>query len=165
MSAVWSFCARCLDVISPGNQSDGVAKCRLFCALRPWDISLSGSILQLARVAKSDKKNTAFCLKYIYISSRFFKTNLTKSAVIWVKSCQNAGFLRPISSKITPTKEKERRKSKSKERERRRREKTMVALLVFIMDTFFGRKKKPLDGRGLFGDNVFKNPARYILRS
>ena len=102
---------------------------------------------------------------YIYISSRFFKTNLTKSAVIWVKSCQNAGFLRPISSKITPTKEKERRKSKSKERERRRREKTMVALLVFIMDTFFGRKKKLLDGRGLFGDNVFKNPARYILRS
>ena len=165
MSAVWSFCARCLDVISPGNQSDGVAKCRLFCALRPWDISLSGSILQLARVAKSDKKNTAFCLKYIYISSRFFKTNLTKSAVIWVKSCQNAGFLRPISSKITPTKEKERWKSKSKERERRRREKTMVALLVFIMDTFFGRKKKLLDGRGLFGDNVFKNPARYILRS
>ena len=41
----------------------------------------------------------------------------------------------------------------------------MVALLVFIMDTFFGRKKKLLDGRGLFGDNVFKNPARYILRS
>ena len=83
-----------------------------------------------------------------------------------MKSCQNAGFLRPISSKITPTKEKERRKSKSKERERRRREKTMVALLVFIMDTFFGRKKKKLlDGRGLFGDNVFKNPARYILRS
>ena len=101
---------------------------------------------------------------YIYLAD-FFKTNLTKSAVIWVKSCQNAGFLRPISSKITPTKEKERRKSKSKERERRRREKTMVALLVFIMDTFFGRKKKLLDGRGLFGDNVFKNPARYIIRS
>ena len=101
---------------------------------------------------------------YIYLAD-FFKTNLTKSAVIWVKSCQNAGFLRPISSKITPTKEKERRKSKSKERERRRREKTMVALLVFIMDTFFGRKKKLLDGRGLFGDNVFKNPVRYILRS
>ena len=169
MSAVWSFCARCLDVISPGNQSDGVAKCRLFCALRPWDISLSGSILQLARVAKSDKKKYRILFEiyiyiYIYLAD-FFNTNLTKSAVIWVKSCQNAGFLRPISSKITPTKEKERRKSKSKERERRRREKTMVALLVFIMDTFFGRKKKLLDGRGLFGDNVFKNPARYILRS
>ena len=118
-------------------------KCRLFCALRPWDISLSGSILQLARVTKSDKKNTAFCLKYIYIYlADFFKTNLTKSAVIWVKSCQNAGFLRPISSKITPTKEKERRKSKSEERERRRREKNNGYTLSFYNGYFFWPKKK-----------------------
>ena len=126
VSAVWSFCARCLDVISPGNQSDGVAN--VGCFLRPWYISLSGSILQLARVAKSDKKNTAFCMKkkYIYIHigrADFFITNLRKSAVIWVKSRQKPGFLRPISSKITPTKEKERTKSKSEEGERTRREK------------------------------------------
>ena len=40
----------------------------------------------------------------------------------------------------------------------------MVALLVFIMsylDIVFGRKKL-LDGKGPFDDNVFKNPARYI---
>ena len=40
----------------------------------------------------------------------------------------------------------------------------MVALLVFIMATLeivFVRKKL-LDGRSLFGNNVFKNPARYI---
>ena len=42
----------------------------------------------------------------------------------------------------------------------------MVALLVFMMATFLAEKKKKLlDGRGLFGDNVFKNPSRYILRS
>ena len=45
----------------------------------------------------------------------------------------------------------------------------MDALLVFIiaaLEIVFGRKKKKLlDGRGLFGDNVFKNPARYILKS
>ena len=82
-----------------------------------------------------------------------------------MKSRRKAGFLRPISSKITPTKEKGKRKSKSEEEERRRREKTMVVLLVSIMATFFGRKKKLLDGRGLFGENVLKNPARYILRS
>ena len=46
----------------------------------------------------------------------------------------------------------------------------MDALLVFIiaaLEKVFGRKKKKklLDGRGLFGDNVFKNPARYILKS
>ena len=30
LSSVWNFCALCSDVISRGNQSDGVAKCRLF---------------------------------------------------------------------------------------------------------------------------------------
>jgi len=40
----------------------------------------------------------------------------------------------------------------------------MVALLVFVIATLeiiFGRKKL-LDAKGLFGDNVIKNPARYI---
>ena len=40
----------------------------------------------------------------------------------------------------------------------------MVALLVFIIATLeivFGRKKL-LDAKGPFGDNVFKNPARYM---
>ena len=68
---------------------------------------------------KEKKKNI-----YIYIGrADFFITNLRKSAVIWVKSRQKPGFLRPISSKITPTKEKERTKSKSEEGERTRREK------------------------------------------
>ena len=38
----------------------------------------------------------------------------------------------------------------------------MVALIVFIIATLkivFGRKKL-LDAKGLFGDNVIKNPAR-----
>ena len=30
LSSVWNFCALCSDVISRGNQSDGVAKCLLF---------------------------------------------------------------------------------------------------------------------------------------
>ena len=51
----------------------------------------------------------------------FLKTNLMKFAVIWVKRCQKAGFLGPISSKIALAKEKERRKRKSGEEERRRR--------------------------------------------
>ena len=58
-----------------------------------------------------------------------------------------AGFLAPISSKITVTKGKERRKRKSEEEERRRKEKIMVVLLFFIMATLeisFGRKKTKL---------------------
>ena len=40
----------------------------------------------------------------------------------------------------------------------------MVAVLVFIiatLDIVFGRKKL-LDGKGPFDDDVFKNPAIYI---
>ena len=58
---------------------------------------------------------------------------------------QEAGFLSPICSKITRTKEKEMSKRKSEEEERSRREKSMVTLLVFTMATLeivFGRKKK-----------------------
>ena len=81
-----------------------------------------------------------------------------------MKSLQKAGFLSPISSKITLTKEKERKKRKSQEEERRRREKAMVALLVFIMVTLeIVFRPKLLGGRGLFGDNVLKNPARCMF--
>ena len=48
---------------------------------------------------------------------------------------QEAGFLSPICSKITQTKEKEMSKRKSEEEERSRREKSMVALLVLTMAT------------------------------
>ena len=81
-----------------------------------------------------------------------------------MKRRQKAGFLSPRSSKIIVTKEEERRKRKSEDEERRRRKKAMVALLVFRIATLkivFGRKKLS-DGKGPFGDNVIKNPARYI---
>ena len=76
---------------------------------------------------------------YIYIGrADFFITNLRKSAVIWVKSRQKPGFLRPISSKITPMKEKERTK-----KTKRREKKTIDALLVFIIAAleFLAEKK------------------------
>ena len=89
-----------------------------------------------------------------------------------MKRRQKAGFLSPRSSKIIVTKKEERRKRKrtrkrkrkSEDEERRRRKKAMVALLVFRIATLeivFGRKKLS-DAKGSFGDNVIKNPARYI---
>ena len=45
-----------------------------------------------------------------------------------------------------------------------RRKKTMVALLAFIVGTLeviFGQKNL-FDAKGPFGDNVLKNPARYM---
>ena len=70
-----------------------------------------------------------------------------------------ADVLRPISSKITISKEKELEKA------RMTKGKSMIALLVFLLGTleiFFGRKQL-LETRGVFGGNVFINPAGYIL--
>ena len=39
----------------------------------------------------------------------------------------------------------------------------MVAHLVFIMATLRLWPKKLLDGKGPFGVNVFKNPARFFV--
>ena len=63
------------------------------------------------------------------------------------------------SSKIIVTKENERVR-----RRKKGEKKAMVALLVFIIATLkivLGRKKL-LDAKGLFGDNVIKNTARYV---
>ena len=63
-----------------------------------------------------------------------------------------------ISSKITPAKKKESARRKKGEEEK----KTNVSLLAFILATYFG---KLFDGKGLFGGNVFKTPARHIHAS
>lgn len=64
--------------------------------------------------------------------------------------------MRLIRLKITQTKENERRKIGREEK------KVMVALLLFILTMLemVFEKRKLLDGRGLFGSNVFTNPAR-----
>ena len=81
-----------------------------------------------------------------------------------MKKRQKARFFKPekLQNHSNEGKGKE-----PKERARRRKggeEKKAVALLVFVIATLeiiFGRKKL-LDAKGLFGDNVIKNPARYI---
>ena len=50
------------------------------------------------------------------------------------------------------------------EKERRRRKKkSNGCTLSFYNSYFFGRKKLS-DTKGLFGDNVIKNPARYVFK-
>ena len=50
------------------------------------------------------------------------------------------------------------------EKERRRRKIAMFVLLVFIIASLeiVLAEKRLLDAKGPFGDNVIKNPARYI---
>ena len=50
-------------------------------------------------------------------------------------------------------------KGRNEEEERKGRDTAMEAVLVFILATFW----LWLDRRGLFGGNVFKNPAGYIF--
>ena len=75
------------------------------------------------------------------------------------------GFLGPISYKITVAKEKERRKRKSEEEEGRRRDKKSNGCTLSFSNGYFEgfltENKKLLKGKGPFGGNVFKNPARY----
>ena len=75
-----------------------------------------------------------------------------------------AGFLGPISSKITLTKKEERRKRKSEEEERRRsKRKSNCCTFSFYNSYFrvFGREKL-FDIKGPFADTVFKTPARTL---
>ena len=73
-----------------------------------------------------------------------------------------------LKTNLTNSNELRKRKGE-KERARRRKggeeKQAMVALLVFIIPTLeivFGRKTL-FHTKGPFGDNVIKNPARYIL--
>ena len=94
----------------------------------------------------------------IYLAD-FLKTNLAKFAA-WLKKGQKAGFLRPISSKITLAKEKERRiKLRGREEEEsRRRETSNGCTLGFIRSTVETEKKKNcLTEEGVYLAQTFSN--------
>ena len=95
-------------------------------------------------------------------SRRFFKNQPRNDLS---ERRQKAGFLGPISFKITVTKKKNSIKRKSEVEEGGKKKKAIVTLLVFIMaslEIVFGRKRM-LDGKGQFAGNVFKNPATYCI--
>ena len=85
---------------------------------------------------------------------------------------QKTGFLSPVSSKITLTKEKQRRERESEEEERRRREKSNGCTLsfyngyfeIFFYNGYFeflAEKNYWTEKNGPFQLlGVFKNPAR-----
>ena len=83
----------------------------------------------------------------------FFENEPNEICRHWVKKAQTGRFFAPdkLKSHIS--------KGKSEEEERRREETAMEAFLVFTLATFW----LWFDGRGLFGGNVFKNPAGYIF--
>ena len=72
-----------------------------------------------------------------------------------------AGFLGPISTKVTVTKEKERRKRKSEEEERRGREKSNGCTPGFY-NGYFGDQRGSFRGRELHMS--FLNHKRLLLK-
>ena len=90
------------------------------------------------------------------------KTKLTKFAAIFVKRRQKAGFVKP--DKLQNQSNEGKRKEKKTERgEEKDLEKGNGCTLSFYitLEILFGPNKKLFDGKGPFGDNVVKNPARY----
>ena len=67
-----------------------------------------------------------------------------------------------ISLEVTLAKKKDWKNRKSDEKEKGEEEKPVVELLVFMLATFLNQKLTLLDKRGVFGGNVFINPALYI---
>ena len=74
-------------------------------------------------------------------------------------------FLKPekLQNHSNEGKGKEKKKERGEGKEGKKK-KAMVALLVFIIATLeiVLAEKKLLDAKGPFGENVFKNPARYM---
>ena len=104
---------------------------------------------------------------FIPISSRFFENQPYEIQQSFEGKASKGTFLKPqkLQNPSNEGKGKEKKNLKKRARRRKGREekKAMVALLVFIISTLervFGRKK-PFDTKGLFGENVIKNPARY----
>ena len=87
----------------------------------------------------------------------FLKTNLAKSAVIWVRSRQKAGFLKKLQNHSNEGKGKKKATERGEWKEGR--EKNNDCSRSFH-NSYFGRKKL-LDANGPFGDNVVKNLATY----
>ena len=92
--------------------------------------------LELENEPAQNKKVSFYKYNTICLTN-FLKTNLTEFAVVWVKKHKKAGFLSPISSKITLTKERERRKQRSEGKERRKREESNGRTLGFY-NSYFG---------------------------
>ena len=79
-----------------------------------------------------------------------------------MKRRQKAGFVKPHKLQNHSNEGKGKEKNKARRRKGGEEKKAMVLLLVAIMATLeILWPKKLLDGKGPFGDNVFKNPARW----
>ena len=109
-------------------------------------------------------------LKYLFrYLSPFFGNETSKCSHWREKRPKGRGFSHPISSKIILGKESKakieraRRKKGGKEEKNNGWSPSFYLLATF--DIGFWVKKKKLDGRGLFGGSVLKNPVLLLRRN
>ena len=119
------------------------------------DLSHLGSLILIRIIPK---ERTLRNLRNI--SGRFFENQPNEIYSHLSEKASKGRFLKPEKLQNHSNEGK----GKEKKKERGEEKKAMVTLLVIIIATLeivFGRKKL-LDAKGPFGDDVFKNPARYI---
>ena len=100
-------------------------------------------------------------IQYTYISSRFFENQLNEICSHLREKASKGTFLEPKKLQNQSNEGKGKEKKKKRGEERRRREKSNRYTLSFYNSYFFW-PKKTFGRKGLFDDNVIKNPARYI---
>ena len=74
-------------------------------------------------------------------------------------------FLKPRSSKIIVTKEKTKEKRKERGEGKEEKKKSNGCTLTFFNSYFLAEINCWTQIKGLFGDNVIKNPARYTSQA
>ena len=95
----------------------------------------------------------------------FFENHPNEICSYLSEKASKGMFLKPIK-KLQNHSNEGKRKEKKKERgvgKKEKRKKNNGCTLSFY-NGYFGRKKKMLDAKGPFGDNVIKNTAKYIRR-
>ena len=86
------------------------------------------------------------------------KSKLTKFTVIKVKTASKNRFVKPekLQNRSNKGKGKEKKKDRGEGKEEKREKHS------YTLSLYNSYLRKLLDAKGPFGDNVFKNPARYV---
>ena len=80
-----------------------------------------------------------------------------------MKKGQKRVFFAPDKDENHRLRNSRKRKGESEERGGRKEVNRKIRCTLSFYVSYFGPKKRPLEGRGLFSGNIYTNPANYTL--